>query len=241
VELSIPEEYMIDIHEVSYTYPNGVQALHNVSLLVNKGNFSFLVGPTGSGKSTILRLIYREIFPSKGEIFVDNKEITELTRSNIPHLRRKMGVIFQDFKLLPQKTVYENVAYALEVTGSSSREIPSKVERALKLVNLYEKADSFPEELSGGEQQRVSIARAIVNNPLILLADEPTGNLDPDTSWEIFQLLNKINARGTTMIVATHNKIIVDAMLKRVIGLSDGKIIFDLEKSSYPTKVPELV
>jgi cell division transport system ATP-binding protein len=232
---------MIDLHEVSYTYPNGVQALHNVSLLVDKGEFIFLVGATGSGKSTLLRLIYREILPSRGEIFVDNKEITELKKSNIPYLRRKMGVVFQDFKLLPNKTVYENVAYALEVTGCSPREIPAKVERALKLVNIYEKSESFPEELAGGEQQRVSIARAIVNNPLILLADEPTGNLDPDTSWGIFQLLSKINMRGTTTIVATHNKTIVDEMQKRVVGLADGKIIYDKEKSSYPSAVPELV
>lgn len=221
------------MHGVSLIYPNGVHALHDINLYVEKAEFAFLVGATGSGKSSLLRLINRDALPSSGSIFVDNHDITDLKRSQVPLLRRKIGMVFQDFKLLPQKTVYENVAYALEVTGTSRKEIVRRVAKVLEIVNLTDRQRTFPAELSGGEQQRTSLARALVNSPLILMADEPTGNLDPDSSWEIMQLLLRVNARGTTVLVATHNKSIVDAMKKRVIVLSQGRIAYDRERSPY--------
>lgn len=224
---------MIEMHGINLAYPNGVHALHDVNLYIEKGEFVFLVGATGSGKSSLLKLIYREIVPTSGDIYVNDRDITDMKKREVPYLRRLIGVVFQDFKLIPHKTVYENVAYALEVTGTPHREIGSMVERVLELVNLKEKIRRFPGELSGGEQQRTSLARAIVNSPLILIADEPTGNLDPESSWEIIQLLNRINIRGTTVIVATHNKEIVDMMRKRVVVLSEGRVSVDQEKAFY--------
>ncbi|MCL5037131.1 MAG: cell division ATP-binding protein FtsE [Chloroflexi bacterium] len=224
---------MIEFKNVSLVYPNGTIGLQNASAHISKGEFAFLVGQTGSGKSSFLKLINREVLPTTGEVFVNNQLTSEIRLQQVPLLRRHIGVIFQDFKLLMHKTIFENVAYVLEVTGVPAKQIPAKVSEALKLVNLWDKEDSFPEQLSGGEQQRASIARALVNHPLILLADEPTGNLDPDTSWDIMQILMKANSRGTTVIVATHNKTIVDMMRKRVIGLSGGRIAFDRERSGY--------
>lgn len=224
---------MIEMHGINLVYPNGIQVLHDINIYIEKGEFVFLVGATGSGKSSILKLIYREIRPTSGDIYVNDCDITDMKRREVPYLRRFLGVVFQDFKLITHKTVYENVAYALEVTGTYHNEIPPRVEKVLELVNMHEKSDRFPGELSGGEQQKTSIARAIVNSPLILIADEPTGNLDPESSWEIIQILNKINVRGTTIIVATHNKEIVDMMRKRVIVVSKGRISVDQEKGFY--------
>jgi cell division transport system ATP-binding protein len=224
---------MIEMHGVDLVYPKGIHALTDINLFVDRGEFVFLIGTTGSGKSSLLRLIYREIIPTHGVVVVDNEDVTVMKKDKVPYLRRKLGVVFQDFKLLPAKTVHENVAFALEVTSAPFREIPRKVEKALSLVNFVEKARRFPGELSGGEQQRVSIARALVNQPIILLADEPTGNLDPDSSWDIMQILSKVNARGTTVLVATHNKNIVDVMRKRVLLLAGGRIAQDQERSAY--------
>ncbi len=224
---------MIEFHSICFTYPNGVQALKDVDLYVEKGEFVFLVGSTGSGKSSILKMIYREIIPTSGDIYVNDRDITDMKRSQVPEFRRTLGVVFQDFKLIPYKTVYENIAYALEVTGVKSKDIKPKVEKALELVNLSDKAKRFPHEISGGEQQRTSIARAIVGNPIILVADEPTGNLDPESSWDIMELLDKINKNGTTIIMATHNRDIVDVMKKRVILVDSGQIVSDKEKGEY--------
>ncbi|MBI2251453.1 MAG: cell division ATP-binding protein FtsE [Armatimonadetes bacterium] len=224
---------MIELVNVSLVYKNGIKALDKINLSIEKGEFIFLVGPTSSGKSSILRLIYRDIIPTEGEIYVENQEISELKNNQVPYLRRRLGIIFQDFKLLPHKNVYENVAYSLEVTGAKHYEIKRKTLRTLNLVGLSERYRLFPQELYGGEMQRTAIARALVNEPLILLADEPTGNLDPYSSWEIIKLLEKINQRGTTVIMATHDKDIVDYMKKRVIVMSGGLIIKDQIKGSY--------
>ena len=230
---------MIEMHNINLIYPNGVHALQDLNLYIEKGEFVFLVGATGSGKSSILKLIYREIMPTDGDIYVNDKDITDMKKRDIPYLRRLLGVVFQDFKLIPHKNVYENVAYALEVTGAPRRDIVPKVNNVLELANLQGKQKRFPGELSGGEQQKTSLARAIVNSPLILLADEPTGNLDPESSWEIIQLIHKINIRGTTVIIATHNKEIVDMMRKRVIVVSKGRIAVDQEKAHYFPLVEE--
>jgi cell division transport system ATP-binding protein len=224
---------MIELHNINLIYPNGVQALKDINLYVEKGEFVFLVGTTGSGKSSILKLVYREIVPSSGDIYVNDHDITGMKRREIPYLRRRLGVVFQDFRLIPHKNVYENIAYALEVTGTPPGKIGPRVDEVIELVNLGGMLKRFPNQLSGGEQQRTSLARAIVNNPLILLADEPTGNLDPDSSWDIMQVINKINGRGTTVLVATHNKEIVDAMRKRVIVVAEGRISIDQEKGIY--------
>ena len=224
---------IIEMHNLSLVYPNGVRALHDLDLVVGRGEFLFLVGHTGSGKSSLMKLIYREHDPTTGAVFVDGHEISDMKRSQIPLLRRQIGVIFQDFRLLSHKTVFENVAYALEVTGSTRTEIPRKVAKALTLVNMREKSDRLPGVLSGGEQQRVAIARALINDPIILLADEPTGNLDPDSSWDIMQILSKVNARGTTVLVATHNQQMVDVMQKRVLVMERGVMLHDLERGRY--------
>ncbi|MDQ7822474.1 MAG: cell division ATP-binding protein FtsE [Candidatus Eremiobacteraeota bacterium] len=224
---------MIEMHNINLVYRNGVQALSDINLYVEKGEFIFLVGSTGSGKSSLLKLIYREVVPSSGDIYVNDRDITDMKRREVPYLRRMLGVVFQDFKLIPQKTVYENVAYALEVTGTKGKEIAPRVHKVLELVNLEGKAKRFPGELSGGEQQRTSLARALVNSPLILLADEPTGNLDPESSWEIMQLLHRINQQATTVLMATHNREVVDLMKKRVVVLSKGRISVDQERGSY--------
>lgn len=224
---------MIVLRNVSKVYPKGVEALSNVDLCIGKEEFVFIVGPTGSGKSTLLKLLYREEVATGGQVILDRVNLSEMKAPQIPFLRRNIGVVFQDYKLLPNRTIYENVAFALQVMGSSRSFIRRHAGQALDLVGLFKKANCFPGELSGGEQQRACIARAIVNNPPLLLADEPTGNLDPSTSWEIIHLLDKINKRNTTVIVTTHNKSIVDGMRKRVIALESGRIIRDQQLGVY--------
>ncbi len=208
-------------------------ALEDVNLFINKGEFVFLVGSSGAGKSTFIRLLLREQQLSRGILTINNMDISTLTQRTIPKYRRSIGVVFQDFKLLPNKTVYENVAYALEITQHHKKDIRRKVPVALSLVGLSHKAKSYPSQLSGGEQQRVGIARAIINNPLILIADEPTGNLDPHNADEIMKLLLDINRRGTTVIVATHAKEIVDKLQKRVITIDEGKVLSDVQRGNY--------
>jgi cell division transport system ATP-binding protein len=228
-----PFAAMISLRNVSLIYQNGVRALDNVSLEVAKGDFLFLVGHSGTGKSSLLRLLYREQLPSSGEIIVDGIHVDRLKRSRVPALRRHLGVVFQDFKLLSDKTVWENVAFAMQVTGAHTKEIMRQVPRALDLVGLAHKSRMYPGELSGGEQQRTAIARALVNNPKILLCDEPTGNLDPSNTTEIMELLLRINLKGTTVLVATHNQAVVDRMRRRVVRLEDGKIVTDEERGYY--------
>ncbi|HUZ50505.1 MAG TPA: cell division ATP-binding protein FtsE [Candidatus Dormibacteraeota bacterium] len=224
---------MISLRGVSLTYPNGVRALDHVSLEIAKGDFVFLVGHSGTGKSSLLRLLYHESTPTSGDITVDGIRVEKLKRSRVPALRRHLGVVFQDFKLLSDKTVWENVAFAMQVTGAHSRDIMRQVPRALDLVGLSHKSRMYPGELSGGEQQRAAIARALVNNPKILLCDEPTGNLDPSNTTEIMELLLRINLKGTTVVVATHNQAVVDRMRRRVVRLEDGKIVTDEERGYY--------
>lgn len=224
---------MIELQNVSVIYPGDIQALRNVSLRIEKGEFAFIVGPTGTGKSTLLKLIYRDELPTAGKVYVNGQDVTKLKGNAIARLRRGIGVVFQDFALLPRKTAWENVAFASYVIGTPRREIRARVHESLELVGLLDRADAYPNQLSGGEQQRVAIARAIVNNPPILLADEPTGNLDPATSLEIIQLLDRVNMRGTTVVVASHDQHIVDRMKKRVIGLDRGEITRDEASGTY--------
>lgn len=224
---------MIRLRGVSLVYPNGVRALDNITLEIAKGSFVFLIGSSGMGKSSILRLLYRERTPTKGEVFVDGQRVDTMRRSRVPYLRRNVGVVFQDFKLLQDKTVWENVAFALRVTGARTRDVRRQVPKSLDLVGLSHKSRMFPQELSGGEQQRAAIARALVNNPKILLCDEPTGNLDPTTTSEIMELLLRINLKGTTIIVATHNQAVVDRMRRRVVRLENGRIVSDEERGYY--------
>jgi cell division transport system ATP-binding protein len=224
---------MIQLHGVSLTYPNGTQALTNLDLRISKGEFVFMVGPSGTGKSSLLKLIYRDEVPTAGQVLVAGRDVSRLPASRVPFLRRQMGVIFQDFRLLPDRTARENVAFALQVLGASPRERVKRVRLVLEMVGLWGKQDALPEELSGGEQQRVSIARALANDPPLLLADEPTGNLDPDTSLGIVHLLEEINERGTTVVVATHDQQIVDATRRRVVTLAAGTVVRDAEKGSY--------
>ncbi len=224
---------MIRLEKVTKVYPNGVKALDNVSFSIDKGEFVFIVGSSGSGKTTMLKLLMKEENPTDGKLFIENKDITKLRRGKIPKLRRSIGVVFQDFRLLEKMTVFNNVAFALKVTEASASKIRRNVPMVLSLVGLSKKAKMHPSQLSGGEQQRTALARAIVNNPPILLADEPTGNLDPKTSWEIMKLLIDINLRGTTVVVITHDREIVDAMKKRVIKLSGGRVVRDIERGEY--------
>ncbi len=225
---------MISLQNVTKTYKNGVVALESVSIEIEKGEFVFVVGPSGSGKSTTLRLLLREEEPSAGEVFVAGKNVVRLSSlAGIPKLRRNIGCVFQDFKLLQDKTVFENVSFALEVIGKPKHVIDARVPEILDYVGLGEKLNNYPDELSGGEQQRVSIARACVNRPLVLLADEPTGNLDPNTSVDIMRLLDKVNKIGTTVVMATHDQAIVDAMRKRVIELDRGKVVRDQSRGVY--------
>lgn len=228
---------MIKFINVDKEYENGVKALSNINLSIEKGDFVFLVGPSGAGKSTLIKLILKEENPSSGRIYLNNKDITKVKNRKIPYIRRNVGVVFQDFRLLPNKTVYENVAFAMEIIGAHPKEIRRNVPMVLSMVNLSQKADCYPDQLSGGEHQRVAIARAIVNNPPILIADEPTGNLDPETAWGIMKLLRDINRRGTTILMATHAKDIVDAMQKRVIEIEKGMIVRDEEKGVYEHEV----
>lgn len=224
---------MIQMHNLSKVYGNGVVALANVTLIISKGEFAFLVGPSGAGKSTFIRMAIRSELPTEGSVIVGRRNVAQLKPREIPLFRRNIGVIFQDYKLLPNKTVHENVAFALEVTEAMPRDIARQVPAVLELVGLSERANMRPSELSGGEQQRISLARAIVSRPLLLLADEPTGNLDPDTSWGIMDLLVEINKRGTTVVMATHNKEIVNRMRRRVIGLDSGRVIRDEPRGVY--------
>lgn len=224
---------MIDMINVTKAYKGQTVALSNVSIKIEKGDFVFLVGSSGAGKSTFIKLLLKEIEPSSGKIIVDDMDITKISMRKIPHLRRKIGIVFQDFRLLPNKTVFENVAFAMEIIESTSREVRRQVPMILSMVGLSDKAKLYPHELSGGEQQRVSIARAIVNNPSVLIADEPTGNLDPDTAWEIMKLIKQINRRGTTVVMATHAKDIVDTMQQRVIALEKGKVVRDNKRGVY--------
>ena len=218
---------MIEFKNVSKVYDTGTEAVHNANFKIDKGEFVFLVGSSGSGKSTLIKLILKEEEPTKGNIIINGKDTTFLKPKRVPFLRRSMGVVFQDFRLLPDKSVYENVAFAMYIVKATPRHIKRQVPMVLSLVGLSAKAKMYPNELSGGEQQRVALARALVNNPSMIIADEPTGNLDPDTAWEIMNLLNDINLRGTTVVMATHAKNIVDEMNKRVIHIDKGNIISD--------------
>ena len=225
---------MIEFKNVSKTYEDtGVRALNDVSFFIDKGEFVFLVGPSGAGKSTLTKLLIKEEEPNSGEITVNGFDLGSLTKNRIPYLRRSIGMVFQDFRLLPNKTVYENVAFAMQVIGASRSEIRRNVPNVLALVGLAHKARMKPGQLSGGEQQRVSLARALVNKPPVIIADEPTGNLDPDTANEIMQLLVEINKRGTTMIVATHAKNFVDEMHRRVLAIENGALVRDEEEGTY--------
>ncbi|HEY1653502.1 MAG TPA: cell division ATP-binding protein FtsE [Candidatus Tumulicola sp.] len=224
---------MISLRNVSLVYPNGVRALDKVNLEIAKGEFVFLVGHSGTGKSSLMRLLYREARPSAGEITLDGIRVDRLRRTRVPALRRHLGVVFQDYKLLVDKTVWENVAFAMQVTGAHTRDVMRQVPRVLDLVGLSHKSRMYPGELSGGEQQRSAIARALVNNPKILLCDEPSGNLDPTNTSEIMELLLRINLKGTTVVVATHNQAVVDRMRRRVIRLEDGRIVTDEERGYY--------
>lgn len=224
---------MIQFTNVSKIYPNGARALVDINLKIDSGEFVFLVGPSGAGKSTLIRLLYREEVPTRGQVLINGKNLLRMKEREVPHLRRNIGVIFQDFRLLPSKTVFENISFALEVIGVGKNEVRNRTRASLDLVGLASKENAFPNELSGGEQQRVSVARAIVNNPALLVADEPTGNLDPDTAWGIMDLLYNINKRGTTVVMATHARDIVDKMQKRVIAIEDGKIARDDQRGGY--------
>lgn len=224
---------LIQLKHVTKTYKTGVTALYDLSLNIEKGDFVFIIGSTGCGKSTVIKMIYREEKPTTGEIILGGKDISKVWNSKVYKIRRKMGVVFQDYKLLEKSTVYENVAFALEVFGLPKDEIHDKVIKALELVGLKNKVKSYPHQLSGGEQQRVAIARAIVNEPKLLICDEPTGNLDPDTSMEIMKVLEAINNLGTTVIMVTHDRDIVNKMKKRTILLESGRILKDYEKGTY--------
>jgi cell division transport system ATP-binding protein len=224
---------MIKTTDVSKIYKGSVRALDDITLDIEKGEFVFIVGPSGSGKSTFIKLLTKEEDPTEGQVYVAGKDLSTLPRWRVPYLRRNVGCVFQDFKLLPSKTVFENVAFGLEVIGRPRAVVKRQVPQILELVGLGEKLDRFPDELSGGEQQRVSIARAFVNRPLILVADEPTGNLDPATSVGIMRLLDRINRTGTTVVMATHDHAIVDSMRRRVVELENGQIIRDQSRGIY--------
>src|SRR3954453_13825069 len=222
-----------EFKDVTKVYDGGSVAVQSANLRIGRGEFVFLVGPTGCGKSTCMRLLMKELEPSRGEVSIAGRPLSEVPRSRVPYLRRNLGVVFQDYKLLPDRTVYDNVAYSLQVVGESRKEIRRKVPDILRLVGLSTKLHNFPTELSGGEQQRVSVARAFVSHPPLLIADEPTGNLDPDTSVGIMQLLYRINRAGTTVVMATHDREMVDKMRRRVIQLEDGRIVRDDRRGGY--------
>ncbi|MBR2787112.1 MAG: cell division ATP-binding protein FtsE [Clostridia bacterium] len=228
---------MIEFRNVKKIYDTGTVAVNNANFKIEKGEFAFLVGTSGSGKSTLIKMILKEEEPTSGNIIINGKDTTFLKPKRVPYLRRSMGVVFQDFRLLPDKTVYENVAFAMHIVKATPKHIRRQVPMVLSLVGLSDKSKVYPNELSGGEQQRVALARALVNNPSMLIADEPTGNLDPDTAWEIMNLLSDINLRGTTIVVATHARDIVDKMKKRVIQIEKGNIIRDDEKGGYDSEI----
>ncbi len=221
------------MNNVSKKYGNGTTALRGITVNVDAGEFAYIVGPSGAGKSTFIKLLYREESIDKGSLKVGSFDLAKIKKKDVPLLRRSVGVVFQDYKLLPRKTVYENIAYAMEVIGEKPRNIKKRVMEVLDLVGLKHKIRSFPNELSGGEQQRIAIARAIANNPRVLIADEPTGNLDPDNSWEIMNLLERINLQGTTILMATHNSQIVNTLRHRVIAIEDGRVVRDEAEGDY--------
>jgi len=224
---------VIEMQDIWKSYADGTHALQGVNVKIDRNEFVYVVGPSGAGKSTFLKLIYREEFPTKGQIFVNGFNLGKLKNRKIPYVRRNIGVVFQDFRLLPKLSVYDNVAFAMEVIEAPRRIIKKRTMEVLDLVGLKGKAGNLPQNLSGGEQQRVAIARAIVNSPAVIIADEPTGNLDPETSWGIMKLLEEINFRGTTIVMATHNKEIVNTMRKRVLAVEHGKIVRDEVRGEY--------
>ena len=224
---------MIHMKDIMKTYENGAVALDHVNVDINKGEFVFLVGSSGAGKSTFMKLLFREVVPDSGILTVNGRDVIRMAKSDVPYLRRGLGVIFQDYRLLPDKTVYENIAFAMQVIEAPRRMIQRSVNYVLDIVGLRDKYRCFPNQLSGGEQQRVAIARAIVNNPAIVIADEPTGNLDPETSWGIMDIFQRINSSGTTIVMATHDKTIVDAMQRRVIAIENGRIVRDESHGGY--------
>ncbi|MFD2638987.1 cell division ATP-binding protein FtsE [Piscibacillus salipiscarius] len=224
---------MIQMKNVYKVYKNGVAALNGIDVSIQKGDFVYVVGPSGAGKTSFIKMMYREEVPSKGEVYINNVELGRLKKKDVPFLRRDIGVIFQDFKLLQRKSVYENVSFALEVIEENPKKIRRRVMSVLDQVGLKHKARFIPAQLSGGEQQRIAIARAIVNNPKVVIADEPTGNLDPETSWEIMRLFEDINSSGTTVIMATHSQEIVNNMKKRVIAMENGQVVRDEHRGEY--------
>lgn len=224
---------MIHMKNLTKIYENGAVALNNINVDIRKGEFVFLVGSSGAGKSTFIKMLFREVLPTSGILTVNGQDVIRMTNKEVPYLRRSLGVIFQDYRLLPEKTVYENISFAMQVIEAPRRLMQRSVNSVLDIVGLRDKYKCFPHQLSGGEQQRVAIARAIVNNPSIVIADEPTGNLDPETSWGIMDIFQRINAAGTTIVMATHDKTIVDAMQRRVIAIEDGKIVRDEAQGGY--------
>ncbi|AEJ39033.1 ATPase involved in cell division [Sulfobacillus acidophilus TPY] len=224
---------VIRLDSVTKRYANGHQGLINVSLTIHRGEFLFLVGPSGAGKSTLIRLLYGEEQPTEGQVIIDQFHLQRMSRRQLPRLRRQLGIVFQDVKLLPTRTVFQNVAFAMEVVGASYRDIRRRVPQVLDLVGLLPRQDHFPHQLSGGEQQRVGIARALVNQPTYILADEPTGNLDPDTAWDIMKLFTEINRRGATVVMATHARDVVNQLHKRVIAIEKGRIVRDEARGVY--------
>ena len=232
-DVATAERAVLVLHDVTKTYPNGKVALRDVDLVIPEGDFVFLVGPSGAGKSTLIKLLIRDELATHGAVVLDGDDLARLPRRQVAKVRRKIGIVFQDFKLLPRKTVWENVAFALEVTGTPGRRIRPAVDRVLALVGLTGQAAQLPGQLSGGEQQRTAIARALVHDPRLIIADEPTGNLDPLISWEILQLLLRINELGVTVLMATHNAEVVTALRRRVVALEDGRVIRDEVGGAY--------
>lgn len=224
---------MLIMSDVSKVYSGGSVALQDVNVHIEPGEFVFVVGPSGAGKSTFIKMLFREVLPTTGSIFVNGMDILSLSPKEIPFMRRQLGIIFQDYRLLPDRTVYENVAFAMQVIEAPHRKIKRQVMNMLDLVGLRHRANAYPNELSGGEQQRIAIARAIVNDPVFVIADEPTGNLDPETSWDIMEIFKEINDTGTTIVMATHDKEVVDAMGKRVIAIEHGRIVRDEKEGVY--------
>lgn len=224
---------MLEMIDVSKIYPGGSVALQDINVHVEQGEFVFIVGPSGAGKSTFFKMLFREVLPSSGKVIVNGHDLVKMTDKEIPYFRRQLGIVFQDYRLLPDRTVYDNVAFAMQVIETPYRKIKRRVNDVLDLVGLRKRAHAYPTELSGGEEQRIAIARAIVNDPILLIADEPTGNLDPETSWEIMDIFREVNKSGTTIVMATHDREIVDEMEKRVIAIEHGHIVRDDAKGVY--------
>lgn len=224
---------MLEMIDVSKIYPGGSVALQDINVRIEQGEFVFIVGPSGAGKSTFFKMLFREVLPSSGKVIVNGHDLVKMTDNEIPYFRRQLGIVFQDYRLLPDRTVYDNVAFAMQVIETPYRKIKRRVNDVLDLVGLRKRAHAYPTELSGGEQQRIAIARAIVNDPILLIADEPTGNLDPETSWEIMDIFREVNKSGTTIVMATHDREIVDEMEKRVIAIEHGHIVRDDAKGVY--------